>query len=229
MSLDIIPGEILCILGGSGCGKTTLLKHFIGLNRPYAGSIEMFGKEWESLGDEERQTMRQKIGVLFQAGALLGSKTLGTNVAIPLEMHTNLSEAVIERVVRLKLHQVGLDHAVDRLPAELSGGMRKRAALARALALDPLLLFCDEPSAGLDPMTSENLDKLLLSLRDGLGLTVVVVTHEIASIKRIADRIAFLDKGKLVFTGSIKKAIESKIKPVVEFFGAEGGEVKSEE
>jgi len=221
VSLDIIPGEILCILGGSGCGKTTLLKHYIGLNKPSGGTIEMFGKDWWGLGDDERQLMRQKVGVLFQAGALLGSKTLGPNVAIPLEMHTNLSEAVIERVVRLKLHQVGLDDAMDRLPAELSGGMRKRAALARALALDPVLLFCDEPSAGLDPPTSELLDKLLMSLRDGLGLTVVVVTHEIASIKRIADRIAFLDKGKLIYAGPLKDALKSKVKPVVDFFGAE--------
>lgn len=220
VSLDIRRGEILCILGGSGCGKTTLLKHYIGLLKPSAGSIEMFGQEWWSLDEPEREAARQKVGVLFQAGALLGSKTLATNVAIPLEMHTNLSEAVIERVVRLKLHQVGLDHAADRLPAELSGGMRKRAALARALALDPELLFCDEPSAGLDPPTSEQLDRLLLSLRDGLGLTVVVVTHEIASIRRIADRIAFLDKGKLVYEGTMDAALANGVEPVVKFFSA---------
>jgi len=222
VSLDLIKGEIICILGGSGCGKTTLLKHYIGLLRPSSGSVELFGKDWWSLDEPEREAAQQKIGVLFQAGALLGSKTLATNVGIPLEMHTNLSEAVIERVVRLKLHQVGLDHAANRLPSELSGGMRKRAALARAIALDPELLFCDEPSAGLDPPTSQQLDSLLLNLRDGLGITVVVVTHEIASIKRIADRIAFLDKGKLIYAGPLQKALDEGIKPVVEFFNAEG-------
>jgi phospholipid/cholesterol/gamma-HCH transport system ATP-binding protein len=220
VSLDIRQGEILCILGGSGCGKTTLLKHYIGLLKPSSGRIEMFGEEWWSLDEPEREASRRKIGVLFQAGALLGSKTLSTNVAIPLEMHTNLPEPVIERVVKLKLHQVGLSHAADRYPSELSGGMRKRAALARALALDPQLLFCDEPSAGLDPPTSAQLDHLLLSLRDGLGITVVVVTHEIASIRRIADRIAFLDKGKLIYEGSLDAAIEKRVGPVVDFFSA---------
>ncbi len=221
VSLDIKKGEILCILGGSGCGKTTLLKHYIGLLRPTAGSIEVFGNDWWNLDEHERESAQQKIGVLFQAGALLGSKTLATNVAIPLEMHTNLSEAVIDRIVRLKLHQVGLDHAANRLPSELSGGMRKRAALARAIALDPELLFCDEPSAGLDPPTSQQLDRLLLSLRDGLGITVVVVTHEIASIKRIADRIAFLDKGKLIYEGPIQKALDVGVRSVGDFFGAD--------
>ncbi len=228
VSLDIKKGEILCILGGSGCGKTTLLKHYIGLLKPSSGSIEMFGKDWWGQDEPERELAQQKIGVLFQAGALLGSKTLATNVAIPLEMHTNLPDIVIERIVRLKLHQVDLDDAINRLPSELSGGMRKRAALARAIVLDPDLLFCDEPSAGLDPPTSQALDKLLLSLREGLGITIVVVTHEIASIKRIADRIAFLDKGKLIYEGPLQKALDEGVKPVVEFFGAEdklkGGE-----
>lgn len=221
ISLDLNQGEILCILGGSGCGKTTLLKHFIGLLKPSSGSVELFGRDWWSLDEPEREAAQQKIGVLFQAGALLGSKTLATNVAIPLEMHTNLSDEVISRAVRLKLHQVGLDHAADRLPSELSGGMKKRAALARAIALDPELLFCDEPSAGLDPPTSQQLDQLLLSLRDGLGITIVVVTHEIASIKRISDRIVFLDKGKLIYEGPLQKALDLGVRQVVEFFGAD--------
>ncbi len=228
VSLDIKKGEILCILGGSGCGKTTLLKHYIGLLKPSSGNIELFGKDWWGLDESEREMTQQKIGVLFQAGALLGSKTLATNVAIPLEMHTNLPDIVIERIVRLKLHQVDLDDAANRLPSELSGGMRKRAALARAIVLDPELLFCDEPSAGLDPPTSQQLDKLLLSLRDGLGISVVVVTHEIASIKRIADRIAFLDKGKLIYEGPLQKALDDGVKQVVEFFTAENATSKGD-
>lgn len=221
VSLDIYPGEVLCILGGSGCGKTTLLKHFIGLQEPSEGRVELFGTDWREFSEADRDLARQKVGVLFQAGALLGSKTLATNIAIPLEMHTNLPEAVIERVVKLKLHQVGLEHAADRLPSELSGGMRKRAALARALALDPQLLFCDEPSAGLDPPTSAQLDELLLTLRDSLGIAVVVVTHEIASIKRIADRIVFLEAGKKVYDGTLDAAIASKVEPIIKFFAAD--------
>ncbi len=218
ISLDIKRGEILTILGGSGCGKTTLLKHFIGLMSPAEGSIELFGKDWSALDEIERESIRARIGVLFQNGALLGSKTLAVNVAVPLEMHTNLTDDVIARVVRLKLHQVGLEYAAGYLPSELSGGMRKRAGLARALALDPELLFCDEPSAGLDPPTSQALDELLLRLRDNLGLTIVVITHEIASIKRIADRIAFLEGGRLVFQGTLSEAFDSNIEPVVHFF-----------
>ena len=224
VSLDLHAGQVLCILGGSGCGKTTLLKHFVGLQKPYSGMIELFGQDWWELDEVEREVARQKIGVLFQAGALLGSKTLSTNIAIPLEMHTNLPDEVIERVVHLKLHQVGLENAADRLPSELSGGMRKRAGLARALALDPRLLFCDEPSAGLDPPTSSQLDELLLSLRDSLGISVVVVTHEIASIRRIADRIVFLEAGKVIYDGTLAIAFAQQVEPVVKFFQA--GEVK---
>lgn len=218
ISLDIRRGEVLTILGGSGCGKTTLLKHFIGLMTPAEGSIEIFGRDWGTLDEAEREVIRARIGVLFQNGALLGSKTLAVNVAVPLEMHTNLSDDVIARVVRLKLHQVGLEQAAGNLPSELSGGMRKRAGLARALALDPQLLFCDEPSAGLDPPTSHALDDLLLRLRGQLGLTIVVITHEIASIKRIADKIAFLDKGRLAFHGALQQAFDENIQPVVRFF-----------
>jgi len=218
VTLDVRRGEILVILGGSGCGKTTLLKHFIGLLMPKSGSVKLFGEDWWTLDEPDRDAVIQKIGVLFQNGALLGSRTLAANVAIPLEQHTNLSDAVILRVVKLKLRQVGLQGAEDRLPSELSGGMRKRAAMARALALDPPLVFCDEPSAGLDPATTFNLDRLLLDLRDNLGLTLVVVTHETASIRRIADRIAFLDQGRLVFDGPLKDAIVSEVDPVRRFF-----------
>jgi len=226
ISLDVIPGEILVILGNSGCGKTTLLKHFIGLMKPYEGQVELFGDDWWELDEPEREAAIQQIGVLFQNGALLGSRTLAANIAVPLEQHTNLSDEVIARVVGLKLRQVGLHGSEKLLPSELSGGMKKRAGLARALALDPPLVFCDEPSAGLDPATTYLLDKLLLDLRNNLGLTLVVVTHETASIKRIADRIAFLDEGKLVFTGSFDEALGCGIEPVEQFFHVAGAVVE---
>jgi len=218
VNLDIPPNKITTIIGGSGSGKTTLLKHFIGLLRQRGGEITVFGQSWLKMSESERESTQRRIGVLFQNGALLGSKTIETNIAIPIEQHTQLPAAVIARVVRLKLRQVGLLSAGDRMPAELSGGMRKRAALARALALDPQLLFCDEPSAGLDPVTSLQLDRLLLDLRDNLGLTIVVVTHEIASIKRIADQVAYLENGEMIFTGSLKEAITDSPASVRDFF-----------
>ena len=227
ISLDILPGEILVILGTSGCGKTTLLKHFIGLLRPAEGWVELFGQNWWSLDEPERETTIQRIGVLFQNGALLGSRTLAANIAVPLEQHTNLSDDVISRVVKLKLRQVGLQGAEKLLPSQLSGGMRKRAGLARALALDPHLVFCDEPSAGLDPAITYELDRLLLDLRTNLGLTLVVVTHETASINRIADRVAFLDDGRLIYTGPFKEALTCGIEPVETFFKIAGAKVES--
>ena len=218
VNLSIFPREILTIIGGSGSGKTTLLKHLMGLERPYRGTVEVFGKDWWEMEEAEKENTQHSIGVLFQNGALLGSKTVGVNVAIPLEQHTKLPEPVVERVVRLKLHQVGLEEAIEKMPSELSGGMRKRAALARALVLDPPLILCDEPSAGLDPVTSQQLDSLLLNLRDNLGLTIVIVTHEIASIMRVADRIAYLEKGEIIFDGTLEEALTTDIKSVREFF-----------
>ena len=218
VDLAVFPGEILAVIGGSGSGKTTLLKHFIGLIRPQKGTVKLFNEDWWSLDEPEREAVMRRIGVLFQNGALLGSKTLSTNVGIPLEQHTNLPDTVIDRIVRLKLSQVGLADAGNRMPSELSGGMRKRAALARSLALDPDLLFCDEPSAGLDPATTYNLDELLLDLRKELGLAIIVVTHEIASIRRIADRIAYLEHGRMIFIGSLDEAYKSNIESVKNFF-----------
>lgn len=222
INLKIHQGEILTIIGGSGSGKTTLLKHFTGLLREDSGTLEVFSKKWWEMEESEREQVQRRIGVLFQNGALLGSKTVGVNVSIPLEQHTDLPDEVIKRVVRLKLSQVNLSESIDLLPSELSGGMRKRAALARALVLDPLLLFCDEPSAGLDPMTSFQLDELLLSLRKNLGLTIVVVTHELASIKRIADRIVYLENGKLIFSGTVEEGIVSAEESVRDFFAIGG-------
>jgi len=217
ISLDFFENQVTVILGGSGCGKTTLLKSIIGLVSPAAGDVRIFGAPFDAADESHYNSVLRRIGVLFQNGALLNSISIAENVAIPLELHTHLDRNLIDTIVLTKLHMVGLDHAAYLLPSELSGGMRKRAALARAIALDPELLFCDEPSAGLDPLTSAALDDLILTLRDQLNMSVVIVTHELASIHRIADRIIFLDQGKILFSGSLTEAKTCQI-PEVELF-----------
>ena len=207
VTMRVAAGEIRIILGASGCGKSTLLKSIIGLERPLGGTIEMLGSpvDW-SQGRPSNDLMR-RIGVLFQGGALLSSLSVGENVALPLRIHNpGLPAAIVDELVRLKLEQVKLGHAYHKLPNELSGGMRKRAGLARAIVTDPELLFCDEPSAGLDPVTSRGLDDLLLELRDTLGITMVVVTHELESIRTLCDRMTFLASGKVVYDGGLKEA-----------------------
>ncbi len=189
VSFDIAPGEVFVILGGSGCGKSTLLKQMIGLLRPSAGRITINGHSVA----EEIIAVRKSIGVMFQSGALFGSMNLLENISLPLAVFTDLPHAARTEIARIKLALVGLGDAALRLPAEISGGMIKRAAIARALALDPPILLLDEPSAGLDPVTSAGLDRLILDLRDALGATFVVVTHELASILAIADRCVMLD------------------------------------
>jgi phospholipid/cholesterol/gamma-HCH transport system ATP-binding protein len=193
LSFDVRRGSIFAVMGGSGCGKSTVLKSMIGLLRPAAGRILVAGEEYWEASEARRTEIGRRFGVLFQSGALWSALTVGENVALPLRMFTRLPDAAILRMVRLKLSLVGMEHAVDQLPSELSGGMRKRAGLARALAMDPDVLFFDEPSAGLDPITSSRLDDLILQLRDGLGATIVIVSHELPSLFAIADDGVFLD------------------------------------
>jgi len=218
INIDIYPNEITVILGTSGCGKTTLLKNILRLHEPFAGSINMFGEETTAMEETEFEKILKRIGMLFQNGALLNSISVFENISIPLEQHTKLPFSIMKRIIETKLNLVNLGNAVYDLPSELSGGMKKRAALARAIALDPEILFCDEPSAGLDPLTSSKLDKLILELKKQLKMTIVIVTHELASINRIADRIIFLDNGKMIFTGTLAEAKKTSIDSVKTFF-----------
>ncbi|HEY7714221.1 MAG TPA: ATP-binding cassette domain-containing protein [Candidatus Binatia bacterium] len=194
VNFDVYRGEVFAILGGSGCGKSTLLKHMIGLYKPAAGRILIDGQDIVAADGEARLKILRKFGVMYQSGALFGSMTMLDNVALPLEEFTNLPAEAIRLIAMMKLHRVGLSGVADRMPAELSGGMQKRGAIARAMALDPSLLFLDELSAGLDPVTSAELDQLVLSLSRSLQITFVVVTHELPSIFTIADRVIMLDK-----------------------------------
>ena len=194
VSFQVQKGEILVVLGGSGCGKSTLLKHLIGLYQPYAGKIRINGVEVNIKHESDLHRLRMGYGVLFQSGALCGSMTLAENVALPLQEYTDLSPAAIEAVVKMKLGLVSLAGYENHLPEEISGGMQKRAGLARAMALDPTVLFFDEPSAGLDPITSVELDNLIKAINAGMGTTMVIVTHELESIFNIAHRVVMLDK-----------------------------------
>jgi phospholipid/cholesterol/gamma-HCH transport system ATP-binding protein len=193
LSFEVKPGSIFAIMGGSGCGKSTLLKALIGLLRPSAGSVHVNGEDYWAVRAAERADLDRRFGVLFQSGALWSSMSVAENVALPLQMFTRLDKSSIDALVQLKLSLVGLPGAGALMPAELSGGMRKRAALARALSLDPEILFFDEPSAGLDPVSAARLDELILDLRDGFNTTVVLVSHELLSLFAICDDGIFLD------------------------------------
>ncbi len=194
ISFTVGSGEVLFIIGGSGCGKSTLLRHIIGLSAPAAGTVRFGGRDFTHASAQEHKALLRSFGVLYQSGALWSSMTVRENVALPLELHTDISRREREEIVALKLAQVGLSGYEDFFPAELSGGMKKRAGLARALALDPSIVFFDEPGAGLDPITSLQLDELVLQIRETLGTTIVIVSHELASIYSIADRVIMLDR-----------------------------------
>ncbi len=193
VSFSVAAGSIFAIMGGSGCGKSTLMKVMIGLLRPSAGTVHIRGEDYWAASEDRRGEIGRRSGVLFQAGALWSSMSVGENVALPLRMFTGLDEPTIQRLVRLKLDLVGLDAPASVMPSDLSGGMRKRVGLARALALDPDIIFLDEPSAGLDPISARRLDDLILDLRDGFGTTVVMVSHELPSLFAICDDGIFLD------------------------------------
>jgi phospholipid/cholesterol/gamma-HCH transport system ATP-binding protein len=201
VTFDVYPGETMVVMGGSGCGKSTLLRCMIGSYEIDGGSIELFGRDIAKLSSEGMDEVRKNFGILFQSGALFNSMTVAENVALPLREHTELDPGTIDIMVKIKLELVGLREHADKFPAQISGGMKKRAGLARALALDPRVLFYDEPSAGLDPVTSAEIDRLIVDLTRKVGVTSVVVTHEMDSAFTIADRMVMLDKGRVLMQG----------------------------
>jgi len=203
ISFSIPKGMTTVILGGSGCGKSTLLKHLIGLLKPTSGKILIHGKDITLLNEEEMNEVRKKMGILFQGAALMNSMTILDNVALPMREHTKIKESTIEIMVRMKLDLVGLSGFEEFYPSQLSGGMKKRAGLARAIALDPELLFFDEPSAGLDPITAAGLDELIVKLKNVFKMTIIVVTHELPSVFTIADYVIMLDAGEVIFSGTL--------------------------
>lgn len=203
IDLDIREGEVMVIMGGSGSGKSTLLNTLLGLLHPTSGHVRILGQDLHGISDVERTKLRQKMGVAFQGGALFSSLSVLENIMLPLREHTRLDQNTMRIMARLKMQVVNLDGFENLMPAELSGGMIKRAAFARAIVMDPRVLFCDEPSAGLDPVVASAIDDLILLLRDAMGMTIVVVTHELESAFRIADRICVLDKGNILLVGTV--------------------------
>ncbi|MDH3336010.1 MAG: ABC transporter ATP-binding protein [Rhodospirillaceae bacterium] len=205
VSLDIREGEIMVIMGGSGSGKSTLLRYLMALEKQTSGTINILGHDIGKISKKDFFNVRKKLGVAFQGGALFSSMTVGENIMLPLYEHTNLDRKTMEIMARMKLEVVSLAGFEDLMPAELSGGMIKRAAVARAIIMDPKILFFDEPSAGLDPVVSSALDDLILTLREAMGMTIVVVTHELESAFKIADRITMLDRGDILFQGTVEE------------------------
>jgi len=217
ISFDVLRGETLVILGGSGSGKSTLLRTLVGLEKPASGEIWIKGRNIAALSESELDEIRKRIGMSFQGGALFGSMTVGENVALPLREHTKLEDSTIEIMLRLKLEQVGLQGFEYYMPSQLSGGMKKRAAVARALAMDPEILFFDEPSAGLDPIIAAGIDQLIIELKQAFRMTIIVVTHELASAYLIADRMVLIDKGNIVAIGT-PNAMRASTQPRVRQF-----------
>jgi phospholipid/cholesterol/gamma-HCH transport system ATP-binding protein len=217
IDLEVGRGEVLVIMGGSGCGKSTLLRHLIGALTPDVGRVELFGQDLASLDEEGLNAIRKRFGVLFQSGALFNSLTVGENVMLPLREHSDLEEDIIRIVMKMKLELVGLRDFEALMPAQISGGMQKRVGLARAIALDPEIIFYDEPGAGLDPVMAGVIDKLILDLSQKLGVTSVVVTHEMGSAFRIADRMVMLYEGKVVAQGTPEE-IRASEDPLVQQF-----------
>ncbi|MCU0596108.1 MAG: ATP-binding cassette domain-containing protein [Desulfobacterota bacterium] len=217
VSFEVYEGEIFVILGGSGCGKSTLLKHLIGLIKPYSGQILIDGEDIARADSEGYHRLLRKIGILYQSGALFGSMTLAENVALPIVEYTDLTSGLVSALVRMKLNLVQLEGYEDYLPSEISGGMKKRAGLARAMALSPKIPFFDEPSAGLDPVTSAGLDNLILHLNKSLGTTMVIVTHELESILTVAQRVIMLDKSTkgIIAEGDPRHLRETSRNPLV--------------
>ena len=217
ISFDVLSSETLVILGGSGSGKSTLLRTLVGLEKPTSGEILIKGRDLAKASASEMDEIRRKMGMSFQGGALFGSMTVGENVALPLREHTRLENSTIEIILRLKLEQVGLEGFEYYVPSQLSGGMKKRAAVARALAMDPEILFFDEPSAGLDPIIAAGIDQLILQLKRAFHMTIIVVTHELASAFLIADRMLLIDKGNVIALGT-REEIRGSTQPRVRQF-----------
>jgi phospholipid/cholesterol/gamma-HCH transport system ATP-binding protein len=209
ITFDIRQGETMVILGGSGSGKSTLLRTLVGLEKPTSGEVWIQGENTAKMSDRQMDNIRKRIGMSFQGSALFGSLTVGENVALPLHEHTDLDDSTIEVMVRIKLGQVGLSTFEDFMPSELSGGMKKRAAVARALAMDPEILFFDEPSAGLDPIIAAGLDELIVNLKKAYAITIVVVTHELSSAFQIADRMVYIEKGDIIALGTKEEFMAS--------------------
>lgn len=219
INVTIMPGEIFAIAGGNGSGKSTLLREIIGLQPPNEGTIRLFGQDVSGLGEPGAQDVYRRLGVMFQQGALFSSLTLSENVAVPLKEHTDVPAELIRDIVAMKIATVDLPKdSAGKFPSELSGGMRRRAALARAIVMDPELLFLDEPTAGLDPIIAAGFDELVLQLKAILGLTVVMVTHDLDSLWRIADRVAVLGNGTILGVGTMQELAESSDPIIHEYF-----------
>jgi len=218
VSMDVQRGATLTILGGSGSGKSTLLRSLVGLEKPSSGEIWIRGKNIAAISNDDMDEIRRKMGMSFQSGALFGSMTVGENVALPLREHTRLEDSTIDIMTRLKLEQVGLAGFEDYFPSQLSGGMKKRAAVARALSMDPEILFFDEPSAGLDPIIAAGIDQLILELKQAFHMTIIVVTHELASAFLIADQMVYIDKGQIIAKGTPAEMKANPLPRVRQFF-----------